>query len=232
MFWFKGPVGWATAVSGAAANSARRSACATEDAHVLLLYSRGHRFSYSPSDIYSAGGRRTNRFHKAGSRGAWRKRFTEILRFMGYLAVPEFHDAYCVERLLVVIDDEFGDPQTAGTQNAPDFEALLARLHCAACLNVGPPANALPRLRIFENGIVAINLMLRGKIVCASEAAQCWTSAQMRLWSSSEAGHPLTPVSAAGALQVLRTLRLDRLHFTEKGRDELRHGRVNGHRPF
>ena len=32
-------------------------------------------------------------------------------------------------------------------------------------LNVGPAANTLPRLRIIENGIVAINLMFRGKVV-------------------------------------------------------------------
>jgi hypothetical protein len=106
------------------------------------------------------------RFHKAGSRGAWRKRFAEILRLMGNLAVPEFHYAYRMERLPVVSEDVFGNPQIASPQNAPDFEALLTRLLCAACLNVGPPANPLPRLRIVENGVLAINLMLGRKIVC------------------------------------------------------------------
>ena len=190
---FKGPDGWATAVSGAAAQDlpdmlAVRPALWKGMRMCCFYIWGGHRFSYSRVGyLFGGGGRRTNLFHKTASPGACCQRFAEILRFMGYLAVPEFHYAYCVERLLVVIDDVFGDPQTAGPQNAPDFEALFARLQCAACLNVGAPANALPRLRIVKNGIVAINLMLRGTIRLRRKAAQCSVSAARMSCSNADA---------------------------------------------
>ena len=84
---------------------------------------------------------------------------------MGDLPVLEFHYADCEERFLVVVEDIFGDPQTPGSENAPDLEALFARLQRAAGLDVDPSTKTLSRLRIVENGVFAINLMLGREIV-------------------------------------------------------------------
>ena len=48
---------------------------------------------------------------------------------------------------------------------APDLEALCARVPCPGDLDVGPPANPLSRLRIVENCILTIYLMLCREIV-------------------------------------------------------------------
>ena len=62
---------------------------------------------------------------------------------MGDLTVLEFHYADREERFLVVVEDIFSNPQTTGSENAPDFEALFARLQRAASLDVSPSTNTL-----------------------------------------------------------------------------------------
>ena len=64
-------------------------------------------------------------FHESGSPGTRFERLIEILRLMGDLPVLKFHYADCEKRFLVVVEDIFSNPQTIGSKNAPDFEALL-----------------------------------------------------------------------------------------------------------
>src|SRR5215468_1958087 len=93
------------------------------------------------------------------------ERITEVLGFADHLPVPELHNAHCVRRLPVVGEDEFGDPEVGSAEYPPHREAFLVRLRETGCLNLMPTADALPRLRILEHGVLLVNLMLRLEVV-------------------------------------------------------------------
>src|SRR5215471_19920075 len=76
------------------------------------------------------------------------ERVAEVLRLAGHLSVAEFHDAHGVRRYAVIAEDQFGDPEIAAADDPLDCEALLARLHRSALLDVVSAANAFARLRI------------------------------------------------------------------------------------
>src|SRR5206468_3189550 len=81
------------------------------------------------------------------------------------LSVREFHDADRVRRRAVITEDEFADPQVATADDPLDPEALLARLYRSALLDVAAATDALAGLRIMQNSIVAINLVLGGEVI-------------------------------------------------------------------
>src|SRR5689334_6603445 len=89
----------------------------------------------------------------------------EILRFAGDLSVAKFHDAHGVRRRAVIAEHEFGDPEVAIADDPLDGEALLARLHRSALLNLAAAANAFARLRIVEHRIFAVDLMFDDEII-------------------------------------------------------------------
>ena len=93
-------------------------------------------------------------------RRAGLERRAEVLRLAGHLSVAEFHDAHCVKRHAVIAEHQFGDPEVAVADDPLDGEALLARLHRSALLNLASAANAFARLRIVEHRILSVDLML------------------------------------------------------------------------
>jgi len=58
-----------------------------------------------------------------------------------------------------------GDPEIAVADDPLYGEALLAWLHRSALLNIASTPNAIAGLRIVEHRILAIDLMLDGKII-------------------------------------------------------------------
>jgi hypothetical protein len=67
--------------------------------------------------------------------------------------------------LLVIREDEFADPKIAATKHASHGEAFRVRLGSARRLNVGSTSDALARLRIVENCISSVDLVLGRKVV-------------------------------------------------------------------
>jgi len=110
-------------------------------------------------------GRSANRLDQVRPRRPRLKWISEILRLAGNLPVAEFHDAYSVRRRTVIAEYEFGDPEVAVADDPLDGEALLARLHCSALLNLASAANALARLRIVKDRVLTIDLVLDQEII-------------------------------------------------------------------
>src|ERR1700690_3900293 len=99
------------------------------------------------------------------ARGPRLKGIAEVLGLTGNLAVFELHDTHRVSRRAVIGEDEFGDPKVGGTEYALHGKALLVRLRRTRRLNIAPAADPLAGLRVFQHRILAINGMLRLKIV-------------------------------------------------------------------
>src|SRR5471032_822945 len=93
------------------------------------------------------------------ARGSRVKVIGEILRFVGHQSVTEFHDAHRIGWYAVISQYEFGDPEIAAADNAPDRKTLLVGLDESALLNVVPAADPLARLRIIQHGILAVDFM-------------------------------------------------------------------------
>jgi hypothetical protein len=93
------------------------------------------------------------------------ERIAEVLGLARHLPVSELHDAHRVRRPYIVSDDEFRDPEVGSAEYPPQCEALFARLSKARRLNIAPAADALARLRVLEHRILAVNLVLRLKVV-------------------------------------------------------------------
>jgi hypothetical protein len=77
------------------------------------------------------------------ARRSWFECLSEVLGLADDLAVLDFHDADDVERVAVVREDEFADPQGAAADNAPNGEAFGVGLGGARCLNVVSSSDAL-----------------------------------------------------------------------------------------
>src|SRR5262249_42842907 len=119
----------------------------------------GHRRS-------SRNARSTHRFDPLSPRRPWLERIAKVLGLAGYLPIFELHYAHRVRRLPIVSEDEFSDPQVGSTEDPPYSEALFVWLRETRCLNVAPTADALSRLRILEDCILSINLVLLVEVIC------------------------------------------------------------------
>src|ERR1700758_5228374 len=93
------------------------------------------------------------------------ERLAEVLRLASHLHTLEFHDADHVKRLPVIRHDEFADPKIAAAKHASHGEMFRARLGDARRLNVGSTSDALARLRIVENCVSSVDLVLRRELV-------------------------------------------------------------------
>src|SRR5579863_177993 len=89
----------------------------------------------------------------------------KVLCFMCNLVTRELHDAHGIGRLAVICQDVFGNPKTTAANDSLHGKPLNARLTSALALYVPPPASSLPRLRIIQHRILAIDEVLRFKIV-------------------------------------------------------------------
>src|SRR5438105_14762854 len=99
------------------------------------------------------------------TRGCRVKPVGEILRFVAYQPVAEFHDAHRVRWYAVIGQHEFSDPEIAAADNSSDRKTLLVRLDGPALLNVVPAADPLARLRIIKHGILAVDFVFDLEIV-------------------------------------------------------------------
>src|ERR1700692_1353519 len=89
----------------------------------------------------------------------------KVLCFPRNLVAFELHNADGVRRLAVIGQDEFGDPKIAAAKNSPDRKAFFVRLAGALVLDVASTAGSLAGLRVFQHRVLAINAVLRFKIV-------------------------------------------------------------------
>src|SRR3984885_7007745 len=89
----------------------------------------------------------------------------KVLCFPRNLVVPELHDAYRVGRLVVICQDEFGDPKITAANDSSDGKPLFVRLTGALVLYVASIAGSLARLRVFQHRVLVIDAVLRFKIV-------------------------------------------------------------------
>src|SRR4051812_33609255 len=88
------------------------------------------------------------------------ERVAEVLRLAGHLAVHEFHDAHGVGRPAIIGEDEFRHPEIARANDPAHPETLCVRLRDAGRLNVVPTPDALTRLRIFEQCVLSVYIVL------------------------------------------------------------------------
>src|SRR6195256_4547082 len=117
------------------------------------VYLEGRDFAYSRN--------------KMRTRGCRVKPIGEILRFVGHQSFAEFHDAHRVRWYAVIGKYEFGDPEIAAADNAPDGKTLLVWLDESALLNVVPAAGPFARLRIIKHSILAVDFMFALEIARA-----------------------------------------------------------------
>src|SRR3954468_16213251 len=94
------------------------------------------------------------------------ERVAEILRLAGHLAVHEFHDAHRVGRPAIIGEDEFRHPDIARANDPAHPEPLCIRLRHAGGLNVVTAPDALARLRIFEQCVLSVYIVLDLELVC------------------------------------------------------------------
>ena len=74
----------------------------------------------------------------------------------------ELHDAHGVGRLVIICQDEFGDPKITTADDASDRKPLVARLTGALVLYVASPAGfASPDCGVFQDRVVEIDEVLR-----------------------------------------------------------------------
>src|SRR5580658_2343656 len=104
-------------------------------------------------------------FHPLSARCGRHEWIRKILCFPRNLVTPEFHDAHGVGWLVVICQDEFGDPKITAANNSPDREPLFVRLTGALVLYVAPAAGSLAGLRVFQHPVLVIDAVLRLKIV-------------------------------------------------------------------
>ena len=95
---------------------------------------------------------------------------------MRNLCPVELHDAHGVEGLIIVCQDKLTDPQVAASHDSMNHKALLVRLEGPGGLYVVSPDDSLPGLRIIEDGIFLIDVVLCRKIAgigCRPMLIQC-----------------------------------------------------------
>jgi len=87
------------------------------------------------------------------------------LGFAGHLPILKLHDAHGVRWPAVVREDELGDPEVARAEDAPHREALGTRLRDARRLDVVPALDALARLRVLEQCVLSVDVVLDIEVI-------------------------------------------------------------------
>src|ERR1700693_3186022 len=94
------------------------------------------------------------------------ERVAKVLGLAGHLAIQELHDAHRIGRLAVIGEDEFRDPEVARAEDSTHGEALAVRLRGARGLDVVPALDALARLRVLEQCILPVYVVLDIEVIC------------------------------------------------------------------
>ena len=85
---------------------------------------------------------------------------TEILGFMCDVALGELHDAHRERGDAVIGDDALADPQIPDAADPADREMPLCRVTAALCLDIGPTAETLTRLRVVQDRVGRVDGVL------------------------------------------------------------------------
>src|SRR6516165_4074481 len=88
------------------------------------------------------------------------ERVGKVLGLAGHLAIQELHHAHRIGWPAVIGEDEFRDPEVARADDSAHREALAVRLCDARGLDVVPAPDALARLRVLEQCILPIYVVL------------------------------------------------------------------------
>src|SRR5271168_963009 len=110
------------------------------------------------------------------SRFAGFEGISEILCLVCNLCSVERHYAHGVEGLIIVCQDILTDPQIAASHDSMHQKALFVRLQAPGGLYIVSPDDSLPGLRIIEDCIFLIDVVLRRKIAgvgCRPMLIQC-----------------------------------------------------------
>src|SRR5271166_2319058 len=100
------------------------------------------------------------------ARGSGFERVGKVLGLAGHLAVQELHDAHRIGRPAIIREDEFRDPEVARADEAAHPEALRVRLSDARGLDVVPAPDALARLRVLEQCVLSVYVVLDIEVIC------------------------------------------------------------------
>src|SRR5271166_486081 len=123
------------------------------------------------------------------ARGSGFERVGKVLGLAGHLAIHELHDAHGVRRPAVIGEDEFGDPEVARADDAAHREALRVRLRDAGGLDVVPAPDALARLRVLEQCVLPVYVVLNIEVICVRGGPVA-----IKRLSNPILIHPATPV--------------------------------------
>src|ERR1700679_1597747 len=123
-----------------------------------------------PSIAFSSANSRAQRlcvhpFDPLRAKCRGREWIRKVLCFVRNLVAPELHDAHGVGGLAVIRQDEFGHPKITTANDSSDGKPLVARLTGTLVLYVAPTAGSLARLRVVQHRVLAIDDVLRFKIV-------------------------------------------------------------------
>src|SRR5271166_5019442 len=137
------------------------------------------------------------------ARGSGFERVGKVLGLAGHLAIQELHDAHRIGRPAVIHEDEFRDPEVARADDAAHPEALRVRLSDARGLDVVPAPDALARLRVLEQCVLSVYVVLNIEVICVRGGPVA-----IERLSNLILVHPATPVPGYGGPAALchRTL--------------------------
>src|ERR1700722_10779074 len=98
--------------------------------------------------------------HPLGTPGRRLERICEVLRLAGDLTAAKLHNADREDRPTVVVNHILCDPEVTFPDHPPDHESPRpGRVVAAERLHVVSPADALPRLGILDDDVVAVDLV-------------------------------------------------------------------------
>src|SRR5689334_10451755 len=108
----------------------------------------------------------SNPLDQMGARRSRLERVAKVLGLASDLAIHELHDAHRIGRLAVIGEDEFRDPEVALAKDSAHREALAVRLCGARGLDVVPAPDALARLRVLEQCVLSVYVVLNVEVIC------------------------------------------------------------------
>src|SRR5271166_3096238 len=100
------------------------------------------------------------------ARGSGFERVGKVLGLAGHLAIQKLHDTHRIGRPAVIREVEFRDPEVARADDAAHREALRVRLRDARGLDIVPAPDALARLRVLEQCVLPVYVVLDIKVIC------------------------------------------------------------------
>src|SRR5271166_1843201 len=100
------------------------------------------------------------------ARGPGFERVGKVLGLAGHLPIQELHDAHRIGRPAVIREDEFRNPDVARADDAAHREALRVRLRGAGGLDIVPAPDALARLRVLEQCVLPVYVVLNTEVIC------------------------------------------------------------------